>query len=382
MRSPRLLLATLAAALIGGCLMGGQAASAPQERDDQLFTELQRQQKWVGEAVAGRATPDELKQAAAGDQDAQAGLRTRFIALVRAADRATWVRQATPVALSQADMAGKASLVTAFDRAGQLRQQSWDAADQIASALASTSGPSALSIDDLRRALLTVQAAAAAEARFAKAGPAQLKATRPPVPEPFIEAAAVLIDQHPADEDGLREFDPKLARARTKIRAALADLRARRPPEGEAATDGTDSMNRASPKNGSMDSGPSTAAETAAEAARTANRAAGAGDEATPPRPAATGSDLHPGEPTGAGEPPPPMTLAQAAPRRLELAAGDARHTLDRRGLPQAILVRPDGNFVFRYGTDSRCAKPPCRSPEELVFAPDGKSVPLDAETK
>ena len=376
MLTPRLLLVTFASALVGGCLTGGQA-SDPQQRDERLFSELQRQGKWAGEAVAGRASADELKQAAAGDQDAQAELRTRFITLVRAADRATWVREATPAALPQTDAPGQAALIAAFDRAGQLRQQAWDAADQIGTALASTSGPSALSLDDLRRALLTVHAATVAEAKLAHLAPAatalrpgsgkgaqakqaaaplQLKPTPAPMPEPFIESAAVLIDKHPAEEDGLKSFDPGLAPARKKIRASLQDLRARHPPEEEQSAVGESSAS-------GSDTGPSTAAETAAAARRA--------DQTPPP------------EASSSGPPPPPGWISATAPAaesRLDLATGDARRTLDKRGLPQAILLRPDGNFVFHYGAGGRCAATPCRSPGDLIFTPDGKRVAPDAK--
>src|ERR1700694_716784 len=96
------------AILPAGCLVGGQAASAPQQRDDRLLAELRRQEKWAGEAAAGRASREELKAAQAGDVDAQADLRQRFRKLLRAAERATWVREATPAALQGRTDAEKA----------------------------------------------------------------------------------------------------------------------------------------------------------------------------------------------------------------------------------------------------------------------------------
>ncbi|HXN83740.1 MAG TPA: hypothetical protein VN883_14780 [Myxococcales bacterium] len=337
------------ALVLPGCATGGAA----RQRDERLFAELRWQEQWAGEAVAGRASAAELKRAQEGDRDAQADLHKRFQKLVRAASRATWLREATPAALEQAADAEKPALVASFDRAVQLRKDAWNAADEIGEALAEAPGPAAISVGDLRRALGTVRAAGAAEAWIAKlppqASPAPAKAAASaspapaprlvpaplPVPTPFIEATALLIDAHPSEEERLRSFQPELAQEEGKIRAALADLRARRPPEGAAPP---------------------------AEADGKAN----ANDERA--------GDSGAVEPAAA---PPPAGAQGNGPATLRVE-GEARATLQERGAPRAIEVRPDGTFVFHYAAPD-CATPPCPPGEDLAFGADGKRLPAAA---
>ncbi len=337
------------ALVLPGCASGGAA----RQRDERLFAELRRQEQWAGEAVAGRASAAELKRAQEGDRDAQADLRKRFLKLVRAASRGTWLREATPAALEQAAGAEKPALVASFDRAVQLRRDAWNAAEEIAEALAQAPGPAAISMGDLRRALGTVRAAAAAEAWIGKLppppSPAPAKAAAaaspapaqrlvpapPPVPAPFIEAAALLIDAHPSEEERLRSLEPELAQEAAQVRAALADLRARRPP-GDAPPE----------------------AVPPAEANGKAEPAGDAGTE-------------------GPAEVAPPAGAREHAPATLRME-GEARATLEKRGPPRAIEVRPDGAFVFHYeGPD--CTTPPCPAGEDLAFGADGKRLPASA---
>jgi hypothetical protein len=341
------------ALVLPGCASGGAA----RQRDERLFAELRRQEQWAGEAVAGKASAAELKRAQEGDRDAQADLRKRFLKVVRAASRATWLREATPAALEQAADAEKPALVASFDRAVQLRRDAWNAAEEIAEALAQVPGPgpgpAAISMGDLRRALGTVRAADAAEAWIGKLppppSPAPAKAAAsaspapaqrlvpapPPVPAPFIEAAALLIDAHPSEEERLRSLEPELAQEAAKIRAALADLRARQPP-GDAPPEATPP----------------------AEADGKAERAEDAGTEGSAKAASPAGAREHV-----------PTTLSME---------GEARATLEKRGPPRAIEVRPDGTFVFHYaGPD--CATPPCPAGEDLAFGADGKRLPASA---
>ncbi|GAC1336154.1 MAG: hypothetical protein NVSMB23_00210 [Myxococcales bacterium] len=252
----------LACALAAGCLGSGRAAG-PAARDDRLLAELRRQERWARESVADRASREELQAAQAGDVDAQADLRQRFRKLLRAAERATWVREATPAALARRGEGSSAELVAAFDRAARLRRDAWDAADQIAETLCALPGPGALSLGDLRRGLATMRAAERVEKRLSRAaaspaapspagpppaapspaGPSPaarepvLAPTAAPVPRPFIEAAALLLEGHPAEGASLRAFQPGLSDEAAQIRAALADLRARRPPPGSAESE-------------------------------------------------------------------------------------------------------------------------------------------------
>jgi hypothetical protein len=382
-----------------GCLVGGQAASAPQERDDRLLAELRRQEKWAGEAAAGRASREELKAAQAGDLDAQADLRQRFRKLLRAAERATWVREATPAALQGRSDAEKAERIASFDKAARLRKDAWDAADEIAQTLCAIDGPSPLSLADLRRGLSTVRAAQQAEKRIAKLPPVQLTARAapptggktaepapsagktepapsagktesapadaktgtkaaagdakevrlaaapPPSPKPFIEAAALLLEKHPAEADLLRSFKPDLAEEATQIRAALADLRARRPPETDSSAEGTP------------------AAPTAGAGAAARSSTAEESQEPDAPASGETEDSAAEGGKQGAG-----------AQRRIDIK-GEARAILRRRGPPRSILLRDDGTFVLRYDGPLRCASPPCPPTEDFHFSADGERL-------
>jgi hypothetical protein len=329
------------ALMLPGCSSGETA----RQRDERLLAELRRQEQWAGEAAASKPSAAELKRAQDGDRDALADLRKRFHKLVRAALRATWMREATPAALEQATDTEKPALVASFDRAVKLRKDAWDAADQIAEALAQAQGPAAISMGDLRRALATVRAADVAEAWIAKLpapSPAPAKAAAkaapavrlapapPPTPTPFIEAAALFIDAHPGEQQKLRSFQPELAQEASQIRAALSDLRGRRPPAGA----------------------PPSAADAKSERAEAA-------------------------VPEGPAEAAPPAGAPEHVPATVRLE-GEARATLQERGPPKAIEVRPDGTFVFHYpGPD--CATPPCPAGEDLAFGADGKRLPAGA---
>jgi hypothetical protein len=328
--------------LPAGCLVGGRAARPPQ-RDDDLFAQVRQQEKWANQA-AGRASREELKAAQEGDADAQADLRQRFRKLLRAAERATWVREATPAALQGRTETEKADLIASFDWAARLRKDAWEAADEIAQTLCAIDGPSPLSLGDLRRGLATVRAAQTSEKRIAKLAPTapetkpgttastgepkgpRLDAAGPPSPRPFIVAAALLLVRHPAEEGSLRSFRPELAEEATQIRAALTDLRAQRPPEADASAETATSA-------GSADVGVAAAPAPPSEGAK-----------------------------QGEGE------------RRIDLK-GEARAILVRKGPPRSISLRPDGTFVLRYDGPSRCPSPPCPATTDLHFAADGKQI-------
>jgi hypothetical protein len=241
------------------------------------------------------------------------------------------VREATPAALQGRSEAEKADLIASFDKAARLRKDAWDAADEIAQTLCAIEGPSPLSLGDLRRGLATVRAAQLSEKRIAKLAPVpvggkaaagdakelRLAVVGPPSPKPFIEAAALLLVRHPAEEGSLRSFRPELAEEANQIRAALADLRAQRPPEADAS--------------------------------------AGSGE-------------------TMAASPPPEGGKQGAGERQIDLK-GEARAILLRRGPPRSILLRPDGTFVLRYDGPLPCPSPPCPPTADFRFGADGKQL-------
>src|SRR3989442_547369 len=73
-------------------------AAAP-DRSQQTLREIDLQQRWTAEALAGRPAADELEAARDGDAGAISDTRRRFRRLVIAVDRTTWIRETVPAIL-------------------------------------------------------------------------------------------------------------------------------------------------------------------------------------------------------------------------------------------------------------------------------------------
>jgi len=140
--------------------------------------------------------------------------------LIQAVDRATWIRETTAELIKDDQ---DPQLIQQFDRAGRLRADALQAGDELAHALAEAKG--GLTVADLKAAFEAMRKAQASEDRFAKLPIAPLAprfAPSPlPVPKPFVEAAAKLVN---ANAELAKELDRLTPEEQTQIRAKMADL--------------------------------------------------------------------------------------------------------------------------------------------------------------
>jgi hypothetical protein len=323
------------------CLSGPQPA---RPRDDRLLREMAQQQRWAGEALAGRPGRDQLDAVRSGDRDAVADARKRWRKLLTAIERTTWIREAAPDALraAEGDAQAEQDVVAAFDRAAQQREDAIAAAGEVGKALAASRARNALSLEELRKGLQEVRAAQRAEQRLSSrvarpgpdAGPASLqrlsRAAVPP-PQPLVEAAGIYVANHPGEQKALDAWPPELAEERTQIRAAAAD------------------------RNLTRSEMPPAPAENAAPAPQ--DRAgSGAGDaleSESQNQDGVTGDDWS---------------------REMKVAA-DAKKLLAKRGPPASILLRPDGLFALRYAEKRPCGVDECDSTVDYLFDASGRLV-------
>jgi len=317
---------------LSACITGSQPAH---ERDQRLVREIAQQQRWTGEAVAGRPAAEELDAVRAGDADAVSDARKRFRRLLMAVDRTVWIREAEIRAIrdAQGDAIAEDEAVAGFDRAGRQRVDALAAADDLAKALADSKSKRAISLDELRRAMLTVQKTQESEQRIskelAKAGRSQepqgaltrLTASTGPRGMVFVDATVRYLLNHPDEQYGLDSWSQQLATERSQVRAALADAEASRPPLPAPAP---------------------------------ATNVGSAG-----------GDDLDRGD----QQPPPLPGNAQMS------VAGDAKKLIDKRGTPKAILTREGGLFALRYDEERPCGIDRCQSTVDYVFDSSGKLI-------
>ncbi len=204
----------LALLLTAGCIHG-----AP-KRDDRAIRSIAQQERWAQDAVAARPTRNQLDAIRSGDFQAVGRARAELKRLVQAIDRGTWIRNTCAELL--ADDADP-YLMSAFDRAGRVRSEAIQAADELASALAETKG--GLTIGDLRPAFEAVHKAQASEDRIARlpprSGGVRLALSPVPVPRPFITPAARLVAANP---ELARELDRLPVDDAALIRARMADV--------------------------------------------------------------------------------------------------------------------------------------------------------------
>jgi len=204
----------LALALFGsGCIAG----SAAVQRDDRVLRELTRQERWAQQALDARPTRDQLDAIRGSDYGSVGAARKEFQKLIMAVDRGTWIRETAAEMLREER---DPQLAAEFDRGGRLRIEAVQAADELADALADARG--GLTVSDLKPAFEALRKAQASEDRLAKqAGPLKLASSPVPVPRPFVEAAAKLVDTNP---ESAKELDRLPPEDQTKIRAKMADL--------------------------------------------------------------------------------------------------------------------------------------------------------------
>jgi hypothetical protein len=199
-----------------GCIAG----SASMQRDDRILREIARQERWAQAALDARPAPDQLESIRGSDYGSVGAARKELQKLIQAVDRGTWIRDTT-AELMKDD--GDPQLAQQFERAGRLRADALQAADELAHALAEAKG--GVTVADLKAAFEAMRKAQASEDRFAKQplSPRAVKlAPSPlPVPRPFVEAAAKLVNGNP---EMAKELDRLTPEEQTQIRARMADL--------------------------------------------------------------------------------------------------------------------------------------------------------------
>jgi hypothetical protein len=200
--------------LAAGCIHG-----APRQ-DDRAIRAIAQQESWADQAIAARPSRAELDAVRTGDFSAVGKARTGFKRLLQAIDRGTWIRNTSSQLMAEdADP----RLAGAFERAGRLRLESIQAADELASALAEAKG--ALTIADLQPGFEALRKAQASEDRIARLPPRQggqkLAAAPLPLPRPFIGPAARVVAGNP---EMTRDLDRLAPGDAAQIRARLADV--------------------------------------------------------------------------------------------------------------------------------------------------------------
>lgn len=354
--------------LLAGCL-----AERAHQRDDRLFNEVSKQERWAQDAVAAKLSPEDLVRVRRGDEDAVRSGRKTLRKLVSAVDRGTWIRDAAVESMREDGQ--EAGLVADFEGAGRTRNEALQAADELATALAEPRDGASLGelragLDGYRRAResetrLAKDLGKASDSRTADGGTAEPKGadSRPadsragdskarpsplsrlstvalPVPRPFIGAIARFLWAHQAEK--LTGFAAEDA---TEIRAQLADLEAH-PPETPAVA----APSEAAPGSGDANASPLPAAGNASSA--------GSGSSASAGSPAGTGTPASNGPSTG--------TLT---------VANDAQKLIAKRGAPRSFSAREGGLFALRYEEQRPCGIDTCAMDVDYLFDAQGKLV-------
>ena len=336
----------LAAAGLAACLVESQPSRLMEtnpgpDRNQETVAEIERQQRWTGEALAGKPSAEELQAVREGDADAVSDTRKRFRRLLTAVERTTWIRETVAEVLRGATNPDR--LVASFDAAGRDRYDALGATDETARALAESRLRNALSLDDLKRALQAARKAKESEQKLAAelgrrapppdggADPLQRLATVPMPPQPpFIDAAARWLAAHPGEDRALDAWPQQLAQERTQIRAALADLHLPQPEAGRTA-------------------------EPPAEADR--------GEVIT---------GLDGGIAAAEGGPAP--DAGRVLQGGVEVT-GDLKKLLAKRGAPLTIAPRAGGLYAFRYREQRPCGVETCNVTVDYVFDAHGRLV-------
>lgn len=279
----RILFALLLAA---GCIHGSSAV----QRDSGAVRAIAQQERWAQQALTSRPTRSQLDAIRSSDYAAVGRARGDLKRLLQAIDRGTWIRSTSSELMADDT---DPELARAFDRAGRMRTEAVQAADELASALAEAKG--GLTIGDLRPGFDAVRKAQASEDRIARlplrAGGVRLAPAPLPVPRPFVTGAARLVSANPELARDLDRLGPEEA---AQIRARLADVGREQ-------------------------------------------------EEQKPSRPASAPA------PTQEAEVPPPSEPKEAeAPSPTLTIANDAAALLAKR-TPRAITLREDGLFELSY---------------------------------
>src|SRR5437868_4053400 len=202
--------------LAAGCIHGSSAV----QRDDRALRAIVQQERWAQQALAARPSRAQLDAIRSSDYAAVGRARGDLKRLLQAIDRGTWIRNTAAEALTEDP---DPELARAFDRAGRMRTEAVQAADELASALADAKG--GLTIGDLRPGFDAVRKAQASEDRIARMplrpGGTRLAPSPLPLPRPFIAGAARLVSANPELGRELDRLGPDEA---AQVRARLGDV--------------------------------------------------------------------------------------------------------------------------------------------------------------
>ena len=303
-----------------GCITG----SAARRDDDRIWREITRQDRWAQQALDARPGRDQLDRVRGSDFAAVGSARKELQRLLLAVDRGTWIRDTASELLREEN---DPRLLQEFDRAGQLRGEALQSADELADALSEAKG--GLTVGDLRPGFEALRKAQASEERIAKLplqkGAPRLAPSPLPVPRPFIAAAARAASASP---ESLRELDRLPPDDAAKVRARMAD--ASRQQEEQKRSE--------------------------AQPAVVQSPAGGAG-----------GAGVAPGSTAAADSaPPPPKEMEAEEPPTTLSIANDAAAIIGKRA-PKSITLREDGLFAISYDD------------VDYLVRPDGKLVRKEA---
>ncbi len=341
-RAP-VLLATLSCAVLSGCYIDGTHS-----RDEhRTLDQIRQEHTWAADEIGKRTSANDLGRVRDGDPTYTRRAQRRLQRLLDALDRLAWVREAAPRGLwaSVGDGQDQDELAFRFARAGKLRSEAFAEADEVAEALANSPAPGALKWADLRRSLLTLQQSEASEDKVSrelsavvakepelKNATSRFPTLAPPLPRPFVAAAASYLRNHPEEKGELDKLPPELSADGKRIRAALDELPVARPLQPAPMA------NEQVP--------PIPQDPTPDERAAVRGRANQAHSEAD----AAGGSS------------------------GLLQLSGDARGMLTSRGLPVAFGHRPGGVFALRYEEPRPCegSSGTCQTLVDYLFNEQG----------
>jgi hypothetical protein len=337
-------LGSLATSLVLAASLGGCYLEGPHSRDEhRTVDQIRQEHAWAADEIGRRLTPEDLERVRAGESSATRQARRRFLRLLDALDRLAWMREAAPRGLwaSVEEPQDQDELAFRFARAGKLRGEAFAEADEIAEALANSPAPDAIKWPDLKRALMTLAQAEASEEKVARelaalitkekglrAAGSRFPTMAPPLPRPFVAAAAAYLRAHPSDRIELERLPPELMADAKRIRSAVDEAPPPAPPPVREEV-------RPVPSRPSAD-----------EQAAVRDRAAQAHAEADAAGKATSGGLLQ--------------------------IAGDARQMLTARGLPAAVGRRPDGSFTLRYEEQRPCASGSCATLVDYLFNESG----------
>src|SRR3954464_3172885 len=119
--------------LAAGCITGNSAV----QHDDRMYRALSQQERWSQDALNQRLSPPQIDDIRNSDYAAVGRGRAELKRLLQAVDRGTWIRDTTAELMREDN---DPRLLQQFDRAGRIRTDALQGADEVAGALADSKG--------------------------------------------------------------------------------------------------------------------------------------------------------------------------------------------------------------------------------------------------